>query len=474
MADELKELTNLVGSLTAKVEKLSTTPAVDPKSVIGTETNHAPAVRKGASVLSSQPFRLTRLLGSLIGAVSKEEAKNEIALTKSFRDSLEESDGIHQDVGTGALMPVAKSFLGDKARSHKGIQDYFAALNGQSEEVDLDEVKWMAKSFGPAVRKTAMSYLDESIGGSLVAPAEQGEIIPLMRNKSAVSAAGARQVALPPQGKWVAPRITGPSTGYWITENTAITESNPTTGMVSMMAKKLGVLIRVPNELFKFATATNDAMLKDDIAKTLALGFDYACLYGAGAGQPKGLKNYTGTNELFDYAAIAASAGAPKGVATDGNTLRPEDGYRMKSRIAQRNFDTKGWKWIGTPILQGSIVSFRADAVSAGDKAGQFAQDLTRALGFNAGTNWCGSEFVESAQVRSDYTKGSGTALTELFGGVWSEILQGIYGAMEFATASQGDTAFAADQSLIRGILFCDSVPRYPGAFIYYKELLSV
>lgn len=468
--DDLTSLTDLVGKLSDKVDKLASTPAVPTKGAV---PDHPPAIRKGASALSSQPFRLTRLLGSLIGAVSKDEAKNEIEMTKSFRESLEASDGIHQDVGTGALMPVAKSFLGDKARSHKGIQEYFSALNGTGDgEVDLDEVDHIAhrKSFGPSIRKTAMSYLNEEIGGSLVAPAEQGEIIPLMRNKSAVSAAGAKQVALPPQGKWVAPRITGPSTGYWITENTAITESNPTTGMVSMMAKKLGVLIRVPNELFKFATATNDAMLRDDIAKTLALGYDYACFYGAGAGQPKGIKNYTGTNEALDYAGVSP---APKGVATNGNTLRPEDGYRMKARIAQRNFDVKGWKWIGTPILQGTIVSYRFDTVAAADQAGGFAQDLTRALGFNAGTNWCGSEFVESAQVKSDYTKGSGTALTELFGGVWSEFLQGIYGAMEFATASQGDTAFAADQSLIRGILFCDAVPRYPGAFGYYKELLA-
>jgi HK97 family phage major capsid protein len=311
-----------------------------------------------------------------------------------------------------------------------------------------------------------MSYLTDTIGGTLVAPPEMGELIPLMRNQSALDRAGARMVPLPPQGKWVAPRITGPSTGYWIGENTAISESNPTTGQVEMMAKKLACLVRVPNELFKYANASADAMLRTDIAKTLSLGFDYAGFYGTSGAQPKGLKFYDSTNEVLSYTAST--------VGTDGNTLNPQDGYLMSSNIEDRNFDLSGWKWIMRPKMWGKIASFRSSsgAVTTADQLGLFVQDLTRKLGDGAPAQWTGYPVVRSSQITASLTKGSGTGLTEIWGGVWNEFLMGLYGAVEFATATQGDTMFAADQTLIRGILHCDCVPRYPGAFARCSDLV--
>jgi hypothetical protein len=469
--DDLTSLIDAVGKLNEKVDKALATPAVNTKAVV---PDHPPAIRKGESVLSSRPFRFTNFIGSLLGPdfIDADKAKLEIGLSKGFRNALEKTGQLHSGAGAGAMYPVAKSFLKDETADTPEARELFNAIaNGFEQEVDVDEIKWIArKSFSPSVKKTAMSYLDDTIGGSLVAPAEQGELIPLIRNASAVDRAGAKQVPLPAQGKWVAPRITGPSTGYWITENTAISESNPTTGMVSMQAKKLGVLIRVPNELFKFASAASDAMLREDIAKTLALGYDYACLYGTGSGQPKGLINYTGTNELIDY---ATTTPAPSGVDTNGNNVYPEDGYMMAALVEDRSFDVDGFKWIMRGKMKGTVVSYRTGAAAATDQAGPFAQDLTRALGFRAPPNWCGYDIVTSSQVRNTVTKGNRSNNSEIFGGVWNNLIQGIYGAMEFATATQGDTMFAADQSMIRGILYCDSVLRYPGSFVWYKEVIQ-
>lgn len=455
-----------------KDQTLKPAAAFDKRGREVVNPDAAPAVRKGADPLSSQPFRLTRLFGAMTGALSADEAKNEIRLVKALRKGLEETGGLIKDAGAGSVMlPVRKSFLKDESANHPAMTELLQAVDGS--ETDRDEVRWLARHGETgAVRKAAMSYLTGTTGGDLVAPAEFGEIIPLMRNKSAVDRAGARQIALPPQGKWVAPRITGPSTGYWITENAAITESNPTTGSVEMQAKKLAVLIRVPNELFKFASAASDALFREDIAKTLALGYDYACLYGqGGGGQPKGLVQYTGTNELIDYATTSPT---PAGVAANGNTLRPEDGFRMAGRVEDRNFELDAFRWVMRPTLKAGVMSRRGDAVTTGDAAGVFVQSLTRLLGDSVGENWCGYPVVATSQIKNNYTKGgSGATLTEAFGGVWSEALQGLYGAVEFATNNMGEQTFIADQTLIRGILHCDFTLRFPGAFIRYKELLN-
>lgn len=464
-----KPLSKEVQDLHKKLRK----PAQDGESV-------APSIRKGEDTLSSRPFSLLRLIGARTGIIDADQAKVESDLIGRFNKALDETGCKASNTVAGSFfVPGAMSYLKDDAANHPATRELLEATVAGSAGVDPDEVAWLAertgrvqKGYGARYVKTAMSYLTETTGGALVPPPEMGELIPLMRNKSAVDRAGARQVPLPPNGKWVAPRITGPSTGYWIGENTAPTESNPTTGQATMQAKKLAVLVRVPNELFKFTSAGADAMLRDDVTRTLALGYDYAALYGAGGGgQPKGVVMYTDSNEVLDF---AASTPAPAGIGADGNTLLPEDGYKMSSAIADRNFDNDGtsFKWIMRPKMWGAVASRRGDAVAAGDGAGVFVQSLTRILGDAVGKEWCGHEVVQSGQVRNNQSKGSsGSTLTDVFGGVWGELLCGLYGAIEFASNPMGDTSFQQDQTLIRGILHGDTVLRYPGAVVWYKQL---
>ena len=444
-------------------------PVTPAESVI---PSSAPAIRKGEDSMTSRPFRFVKALGLIGGVVQRDEAKVEYDLVTRFKKALGDTQNLVQGAtANGIFLPGDRSFLPDDARGHDATREIIAASAAGVAGFDPEEMVWFAKNYAPQYQKTAMSYLTDSTGGALVAPPEMGELIPLMRNKSALDRAGAKQVPLPAQGKWVAPRVTSASTAYAVTENTAITESNPTVGEVSMMAKKIAVIVRMPNELFKYASGAVDALLRDDIAKTLALAFDYECLYGAGSGgQTKGLVYYTGSNEVYDY---AASTPAPKGIGANGNTLRPEDGYNMAAIVEDRNFDANGFKWVLRPTLKGSINGYRADAVTAGDAAGPFAQAITRLVGTQQSKDWCGYDMVASAQVRNTVTKGSASNLTELFGGVWSEFLMGMYGAVEFATNVFGEATFIADQTLIRGILHCDAVPKYPGAFVWYKALLQ-
>ncbi len=443
---------------------------------------HAPAARTGEDSMTSRPFSMLKMMGIQSKAIEMADAKVEFELMANFKKALQDTNCVPEKASNGSMFyPGSRPLLPYNAAYHKATTELLACSGAGIAGADPDEMEWIGdrlakanprnarfnKSYEPQHQKTAMSYLYDNIGGSIVAPAEMGEIIPLMRNQSAVDRAGARMVPLPPQGKWVAPRVASASTGYWIGENTAITQSNPTTGQVEMMAKKLGVLILVPNELFKYASVAADAMLREDMAKTLSLGYDFACLYGTSGAQPKGLIFYTGSDEVASYTAST--------VGTDGNTLNPQDGYIMSAAIEDRNFDLKSWKWIMRPKMWGKIASFRSSsgAVTTADQLGLFVQDLTRTLGAGAPPEWTGYPVVRSAQIRNTLTKGSsGATLTEVWGGCWNEFLMGMYGAVEFATATQGDTMFAQDQTMIRGILHCDSVPRYPGAFTRCQDLL--
>ena len=118
---------------------------------------------------------------------------------------------------------------------------------------------------------------------------------------------------------------------------------------------------------FPSASVAADALIRNDMAKTIALGVDHAGLYGAGNAQPKGLTLYTGSNEVVQYKDVTP---APKGIGANGNTLRPEDGYRMIGLIEDRNFEFEGW--IFRPTMANNVQGYRADAAAPADAAGAF------------------------------------------------------------------------------------------------------
>lgn len=400
-----------------------------------------------------------------------EQAKPEQEACERYQKALVAANELPQNTEPdGFHIPLGHEFASARVKETDDYRYFKSMWSAHPAEVDVDEVMWNARRGSATVKKSAMSYLQDLIGGTLVAPPVQGELIELIRPKEALLNAGCTSVPLPPNGKITFPRQTGPTTFYWLQENTEVTESNPTTGQISMMAHKGGVLVTVPNELLKFASVSAEGMIRNDVSKSIALGIDYAGLYGTGGGtQPKGLVRYTGTNEVIDY---AATTPAPAGVATNGNRIRPEDAYNMVGLIEDRNFEFSGW--IFRPRLANSFQGYRADAVTIDDKAGAFVASMMRAMADRMpGENWGGYKVTKSAVVRNNQVKGSsGSTLTEVFGGQWEHLMLGMFGAVEFAASNQAGNTFAKDQTQIRALVYVDSAPRYEGAFCWYKQLL--
>jgi len=419
-----------------------------------------PAVRKGEDPLSSRPFRLLTLLGAKMGKVRPEYAKVELEAVGAVRKAMEDTNNTPTEFETDSfVLPFSSALLPDSLLASREFRDAIEPIRKSlAATVDPDEVRWLRGR----IFKAPMSYLDDSVGGTLVAPPEQGEVLELMRPVPGCQRAGAKVVPLPPQGKRVYPREASASTGYWLTEATTIPESQVQTGQVSLMAKKAACAIRVNNELFKYTSGAADAILRNNMTRTLENTLDYAAFYGTGSGgQPKGLKLYTATDEVL---AITASV-----TGTDGDTMQPQDGYKLIGRIEDRNFEFTGWQM--RAMTWATISSVRAAAVTTTDALGPFVQDITRAIGASPGESYCGYKVTKNNLISNTITKASGTNLSEVWGGAWNQLFIGMYGAIELATANQGDTSFLADQSILRGILHCDVVPAYPGAFAYVKEL---
>jgi HK97 family phage major capsid protein len=437
-----------------------------PGQVFGT-----PNVREGENIMGSRGFSFTKMLGVITGVVPPNEAKIEIDIHNRLHNGFCNSNLQEPYQYRGGTIPGEKSFLAPLATSF--MQDNYvprsfrhemkALLRAGADGADFDEMKWIRqqqwKSLGYNVK--TLSWINELTGGALVAPPEQGELIELLRNREACVNAGARVVPLPPQGRMRYPRQTAASLTYWVGENQQITASDIGTGDISLQAKKLAVLIKAPNELIRFASPAAEALMRDDMTKSLALGLDLACLEGAGGdNMPKGIINYQNINRI--------TSGS---TAANGDQIIGQDIYRFISAVEESNAEFEGW--IMRPKTLYKYYQLRSDAVAQGDAAGPFLFSLIREPGDGADKPMlAGYPVTKSTQVSQSRTKGGSTNLTYIVGGMWSDMLIGMFGALEFSATTMGDTAFQFDQTWVKGILSADTALRHDVSFVLMDQLI--
>lgn len=462
-------LSTLNKTLNGVVDKLKSMPAQGsphPHQVFG-----APWIRTGEDPLSSRGFSFLKMMGMLNGTISAEQAKVELDIHNRLHNVYvrEAGSNAYEYRGAGAqgqpmgkfLAPLSTNYMHEQFVTPAFRREMKQLIHAGVDGADVGHMDWIkrkqlqAQGYG----QKDLSWLNEFNGGALVAPPEFGELIELLRNKEALINAGAKTVPLPPQGRMKFPRQTGASNTYWVGENAPITQSELQTGEVTLQAKKLAVLIKAPNELIRFASPAAEALIRDDMTKSLALGLDLAGLEGAGGDtRPKGLINYPFINRI-----ASSTTGA------DGDELVGNDVYRMIAAVEESNAEFEAF--IMRPKTLYKFYQLRADAVAAGDNAGPFLFNLIRDLGNGTQTTIGGHPVIKSTQVSQVRAKGSASNLTYILGGMWSDMLIGMFGAIEFAATTMGDTAFTNDQTWVRGILSADIQLRHEAAFVMMDNL---
>lgn len=455
-------LTALTKTLDTVVERLKKMPAAgtpSPYSVFG-----LPTARKGEDALTSRGFSFAKMIGVLAGAIEPSEAKVEInEVHQKLHNAVvaDRGDAGYAYKGGGMtginrfLAPLSTSFLPGAWVDREFRNELKSMVAAGMDGADQDEMSWIRKKQLKAMGygQKDLSWLNETLGGALVAPPEQGELIELLRNKEALVNAGARTVPLPPQGRLKFPRQTGASLTYWVGENAPITQSEIGTGEVTLQAKKLAVLIKAPNELIRFASPAAEALIRDDMTKSLALGLDLACLEGAGGdNRPLGIINRPNINVVAPSVA---------------NTLKANDIYRLIAAVEESNAEFEGF--VMRPKTLYRYYQLRFDTVAAGDAAGGFIFNLIREAGDGVKPMLGGYPITKSTQVSQ--SRGTSGSNTYVLGGMFSDLLIGMFGAIEFAATTMGDTAFTNDQTWVRGILSADSAPRHESAFVLLDDV---
>jgi HK97 family phage major capsid protein len=456
--------------------------------------NQAPAARAGEDTMGSRGYMFHKAAGLANGAIRPEDAQLEFnmsdRLKKSFRDhkggwrEATERDGINTNKET-IVSPLGMNFLYSEDSRLSCIDKELAfevkSLLDTQPAYDPEYASWMVQKglvnpalvtktnqqwndqgFTQKVGGSTQSFLQENLGGALVPFPEFGPLVPLLRNNSAVLASGAVIFPLPPSGRITFPRQTTPTTAYNVGEGANTTQSSVGTGQIEIAGKKIGAYIVTNNELLRFGGPIVEQLFRNDMMISISLLFDQNLMVGAGS------ENVT--QGLVGYSGVQSFNGTGSATTTNGYTLAPGDPYTMIGNVEAANAKFEGW--LIYPTLLRSMQAKRAGVAAVGDSGGLFLFDLTR--GFEDGKQidyLAGFKVVNSSNVPNGRVKSSGTNLTVLFGGMWSNMRIGMFGSIEFAMANQG-AIFQADQTAVRAIMTADGAPLNPGAFIYADQLL--
>jgi len=162
--------------------------------------------------------------------------------------------------------------------------------------------------------------------------------------------------------------------------------------------------------------------------------------------------------------------------AASGNTgaiLAEGDVYSFPSTIEEANGQFEGF--LTVPSMYYALLKRRVDAVTAADGKGAFAFSPFRALGDAvAQKNINGYKVTVSNQVPKNRVQGSSTNNTVLIGGQFSACILAMFGAMEFALGTQGDTPFVYDQTWVRAIATADFGIKWLGTLAWIDKLQRI
>lgn len=289
---------------------------------------------------------------------------------------------------------------------------------------------------------------DVTVGGSAANLVEQKllakDFISLLRNQTRVRQLGAT-VLTGLTGNVKIPRQTGAAAIAWLAENAAPTESDQTFDQVTLTPKTVSANTKFSRQSILQATPEIEELVRRDLTKVVAIEVDRAAINGSGASnQPTGILQTTGVGS------IVFSADAGNGAAASWG-----DVMGFIAALEQANIVDDGTEaFLTTPSARAKLATTT--------KAGTFPEFIltpeTNGRGMMAGF-----PTAFSNNVPSNLTKGSGTGLSALLFGRWSDVIIGEWGTLEILVDPYTYSTSGSVQITI--FYSCDIAIRHPVAF---------
>ena len=247
------------------------------------------------------------------------------------------------------------------------------------------------------------------------------------------------------QGNVEIPRESTFTNGYWIGEGQTITEDEGTFDKINLSPKKLACLTKMTYEMVNQSSIDIERYARNRLIRGLALELDRTIGFGSGVGEeplgiishPEVLSVVLGANggELSWSAIVDMIAEVDEANALNGGNFGWVLNARTKAKLMKTLDDpttgTGSWIYQSSNPVEGAIAGYRARC---------------------------------SNQIPNNLTKGTGTNLSAVFFGDFSNVLMGIWSGLDVMVDPYTESQNAiyriiakqlVDIELTRGSYFC-------------------
>ena len=373
---------------------------------------------------------------------------NPLGLSNREKESYSIARALHNRL---QLMEGKAPAQGLELEVHRAIE---AKLGRPTEGIYVParDLNWGLNTRGYYGQRDTMQTGQDTLGGNLVdTELRSSEFIDALRNRAMISRLGARMLS-GLQGNLDIPRQSGVTTTYWVAEGGTITESNLTIDLISMRPRDLTCLTSVTRRMLMQGSLDVEALIRFDMLQQMALGIDLAAISGTGINnQPLGILNYPGVNSV----AIGANGGAPAWSHL----------VQLETEIAVDNADDGTCYYLTNARTRGKL---KTTAKVTGQDVFLWTDSPTeKGMGM---VNGYGA--AVSNQVPSNGTKGSGSSLSSIIFGDFSQLLIGEWGVLEIMPNPYGQ-GYPSGSVQIRTMVTVDVVPRRPQYFAVITDVVT-
>lgn len=340
-------------------------------------------------------------------------------------------------------------------------RDKDAGLNGFYIPVyDLRVSREAAKSgrsavFGKSERATYATSTS-NVGGVAVETQIYPDMIDYLRNIPLVAQFGAKFWSGLEGNLDILRQLTYTNVG-WIAEDDSLPEGNATFGSFGLRAKDVGAWSRITRRMLLQSSIDIENFVREELILGIALEIDRAAIHGTGIGnEPRGIINTPGIGSV----ALGANGAIPTWDAI----------VRLETLVAKQNALMTNVGYMTTPDARGKLKTTLKAAAASSEFIWQDSGQMTPSG--NLGT-LNGYQAGATNQVRSDLTKGTGTLLSAIIFGNWSEVIIGEWGFMKIDVNPYGDLDFLKDAIKVKAIHTLDIQVGRPIAFAACTDVVT-
>lgn len=277
-------------------------------------------------------------------------------------------------------------------------------------------------------------------GGNLVAT-DQGPQIDRLRPLLATEGMGAT-VLSGLTANLDLPRLKGSGSAGWVAEHTNASRSDATFDKVSMAPKTVSAEYELSRRMMIQAPQV-EGILRADIGLLLAQALDSAAIKGGGANEPSGLLTLISGGNVISLGA-------------DGGALTMDTAADLIGAIADAN-------------------AIGATGFLTNTKVRRLAMKLKDGQGrpFGAPAVFAGEPVAFTNQVPSNLTKGTGTNLSAILYGVWSDLVIGYWSAVDIVLNPYHSDVASKGGALLHAFLDADIAVRHAESFSTAKDITA-